>query len=138
MGSANNVPQDTIHDILTGYRSGALAPEAVFKTAVSRASEALRDESSAKNEWINVVSQAAVEKQLTELHRNHPDPQKAPLYGIPFAVKDNIDVAGIPTTAACDAFAYTPAKNAICISRLMAAGALFVGKTNLDQFATGT
>ena len=60
-----------------------------------------------------------------------------PLCGVPFAVKDNIDVAGLPTTAACPAFAYTPAANATVVERLMAAGAILIGKTNLDQFATG-
>ncbi len=62
---------------------------------------------------------------------------KGPLYGIPFAVKDNIDVAGLPTTCACPDFAYTPSRSATVIERLEAAGAITVGKTNLDQFATG-
>lgn len=65
------------------------------------------------------------------------DPVAKPLWGIPFAVKDNIDVAGMPTTAACAEFAYTPAGDATVVARLRAAGALVVGKTNLDQFATG-
>jgi allophanate hydrolase len=60
-----------------------------------------------------------------------------PLYGIPFAVKDNIDVAGLPTTAACPGFAHMPTASAPVVNRLLRAGALFVGKTNLDQFATG-
>ncbi len=60
-----------------------------------------------------------------------------PLAGVPFAVKDNIDVAGLPTTAACPAFAYLPAESATVVQRLQAAGALLLGKTNLDQFATG-
>lgn len=60
-----------------------------------------------------------------------------PLWGIPFAAKDNIDVAGIETTAACPAYAYTPDEDAFVIAKLRAAGALMVGKTNLDQFATG-
>lgn len=64
------------------------------------------------------------------------DPDK-PLWGIPFAVKDNIDVAGLPTTAACPAYAYTPQSDAFVVSKLRAAGALMIGKTNLDQFATG-
>ena len=59
------------------------------------------------------------------------------LYGVPFAVKDNIDVAGLPTTCACPGFAYTPARSNPAVERLLRAGALFVGKTNLDQFATG-
>ena len=60
-----------------------------------------------------------------------------PLYGVPFAVKDNIDVGGLPTTAACPAFAYTAKADATCVARLRAAGAIPIGKTNLDQFATG-
>lgn len=65
------------------------------------------------------------------------DPVAKPLWGVPFAVKDNIDVAGMPTTAACAEYAYMPDKDATVVARLKAAGALVVGKTNLDQFATG-
>ena len=60
-----------------------------------------------------------------------------PLWGVPFAIKDNIDFAGLPTTAACPDFAYAPREDAFCVARLIAAGALPIGKTNLDQFATG-
>ncbi|KQN74848.1 allophanate hydrolase [Devosia sp. Leaf64] len=66
-----------------------------------------------------------------------PEPNSLPLWGIPFAIKDNIDAAGFPTTAACPAFAYSPEQDATVIARLRAAGAIVVGKTNLDQFATG-
>ncbi|SDA93941.1 allophanate hydrolase [Mesorhizobium qingshengii] len=65
------------------------------------------------------------------------DPEGKPLWGVPFAVKDNIDVAGMPTTAACAEYAYVPDKDATVVAHLKAAGALVVGKTNLDQFATG-
>jgi allophanate hydrolase len=65
------------------------------------------------------------------------DPERRPLWGVPFAVKDNIDLAGLPTTAACPAFAYSPAASAPAVARLMAAGAIPIGKTNMDQFATG-
>ena len=64
-------------------------------------------------------------------------PDSLPLWGVPFAVKDNIDVAGLPTTAACPTFSYLPQRDATAVARLRAAGALVVGKTNLDQFATG-
>ncbi|MGC8525395.1 MAG: allophanate hydrolase [Acidibrevibacterium sp.] len=64
-------------------------------------------------------------------------PARGPLYGIPFAVKDNIDAAPLATTAACPAFAYQPAQSAPVVARLVAAGAILIGKTNLDQFATG-
>ena len=60
-----------------------------------------------------------------------------PLFGLPFAVKDNIDVAGLPTTAGCPAFAYAPNRSATVVEQLVRAGAIPVGKTNLDQFATG-
>jgi allophanate hydrolase len=63
--------------------------------------------------------------------------ERLPLFGVPFAVKDNIDVAGIPTTAACPGFAYQPAATATCVRLLLNAGAVLIGKTNLDQFATG-
>ena len=65
------------------------------------------------------------------------DPDAKPLWGLPFAVKDNIDLAGVPTTAGCPAFAYTPPASATAVERLIAAGAVPIGKTNLDQFATG-
>lgn len=75
---------------------------------------------------------------LADVDRLGPlDPTTKPLYGVPFAVKDNIDVVGLPTTAACPAFAYTPAQTAPAVAALQAAGALLIGKTNLDQFATG-
>jgi allophanate hydrolase len=65
------------------------------------------------------------------------DAARFPLWGVPFAVKDNIDVAGVPTTAACPDFAYVPNADAPVVARLVAAGAICLGKTNLDQFATG-
>jgi allophanate hydrolase len=72
-----------------------------------------------------------------ELVARAPEPNSLPLWGVPFAVKDNIDVAGLPTTAACPAFAYDPMTDSTVVARLKAAGALVIGKTNLDQFATG-
>ena len=65
------------------------------------------------------------------------DPTSLPLYGIPFAIKDNIDLAGVPTTAACPEYAYTAPQSATVVQRLIDAGAIPIGKTNLDQFATG-
>jgi allophanate hydrolase len=63
--------------------------------------------------------------------------QQRPLFGVPFAVKDNIDVAGLPTTAACPAWAHTAPAHATVVQKLLDAGAVLLGKTNLDQFATG-
>ena len=65
------------------------------------------------------------------------DAAQLPLYGVPIAVKDNIDVAGLPTSAGCPAFSYLPSHDATSVARLRAAGAIIIGKTNLDQFATG-
>jgi len=64
-------------------------------------------------------------------------PQGRPLWGVPFAVKDNIDIAGLRTTAGCPGFAYLPTETAPCVARLLDAGAILIGKTNMDQFATG-
>jgi allophanate hydrolase len=77
------------------------------------------------------------EAALAALERAESAAQRGPLFGVPFAVKDNIDVAGLPTTAACPEFAYVPARSAAVVERLVAAGAIVIGKTNLDQFATG-
>jgi allophanate hydrolase len=85
--------------------------------------------------WLHVLSDAELEPYLARLEAS--DPAALPLYGIPFAIKDNIDLAGVPTTAACPRFAYVPERSAHVVERLIAAGAIPIGKTNLDQFATG-
>ncbi len=88
--------------------------------------------------WIARVAAETLHERASILDAVPQERRAAlPLYGLPFAVKDNIDVAGMPTTAACPAFAYTPERSATAVERLEAAGALLVGKTNLDQFATG-
>jgi allophanate hydrolase len=91
--------------------------------------------------WISRPGDSAVRDRARELDAMvAADPrviERLPLFGVPFAVKDNIDVAGMPTTAACPDFTYTPGQSAPVVDRLLAAGAVLVGKTNLDQFATG-
>jgi allophanate hydrolase len=87
--------------------------------------------------WISLVERATLHERATELEALRAAGGLPPLYGVPFAVKDNIDVAGLPTTAACPAFAYAPTVDAGSVRRLLDAGAVVVGKTNLDQFATG-
>ena len=87
--------------------------------------------------FISLVALDDFRRAANELLERAPDPSLFPLWGIPFAVKDNIDVAGLETTAACPAFAYRAEKDATVVARLRAAGALVLGKTNLDQFATG-
>ncbi len=94
--------------------------------------------------WLARAGEADLLAQLDALEARaaaHPDRASAmramPLFGVPFAVKDNIDIAGVPTTAACPAFAFTPAADAGVVARLVETGAVWAGKTNLDQFATG-
>jgi len=83
--------------------------------------------------WISLVPR---ENALEQAHEVESSPPSA-LAGMTFAVKDNIDVAGMPTTAGCPAYAYTPASSATVVQRLENAGAILIGKTNMDQFATG-
>lgn len=108
------------------YQSGQHNPGEVLRAVHARIEEA-----GERPVWIHRVP---LEEMLARAAKLDP---KLPLYGVPFAVKDNIDVAGIPTTAGCPAYAYTPQKSATVVQRLLDAGAILAGKTNLDQFATG-
>jgi allophanate hydrolase len=112
------------------YASGEATPEGIVREIVRRA-EADRE----MNIWITPPSEDMIRPYLERLRRL--DPNASPLWGIPFAIKDNIDMAGVPTTAACPQYAYTPDEHAAVVQRLIDAGAIPVGKTNLDQFATG-
>lgn len=85
--------------------------------------------------WIYVLNDAEIKPYLERLHQSSIE--ELPLYGIPFAVKDNIDIHGVPTTAACPEISYPPVATARVVERLIAAGAVPLGKTNLDQFSTG-
>ncbi|MBV9757262.1 MAG: allophanate hydrolase [Alphaproteobacteria bacterium] len=85
--------------------------------------------------WITRLPDAAILERARTLETEGP--RGRPLWGVTFAVKDNIDIAGLPTTAACPGYAYTPARSAPAAQRLLDAGAVLIGKTNLDQFATG-
>lgn len=86
------------------------------------------------NIWITPPSEELIGPYLKELEKKD---RSLPLWGVPFAIKDNIDLAGVPTTAGCPDYAYTPEKSAFVVARLIDNGAIPVGKTNLDQFATG-
>lgn len=120
----------SIYALHQAYQNGELTPEQVVDYI---------DEQCARYDdnpiWIQRLSRAALTPYLTALQGKSP--AELPLYGIPFAIKDNIDLAGIPTTAACAEYAYTPSESAFVVQRLIEAGAIPIGKTNLDQFATG-
>jgi allophanate hydrolase len=127
-------PQTTlnlsIRHLFAAYREGALRPATLVEQIRTRIAEHAAD-----NIWIHVLSDAELAPYLARLSR--ADPETLPLYGIPFAIKDNIDLAGVPTTAALPELAWTPERSATVVERLVAAGALPIGKTNLDQLATG-
>lgn len=115
------------------YADGTATPVSVIEDVLARIGE--RDEDAV---WIEKAAAADLRRRAEELAGLPAEARaRMPLYGIPFAVKDNIDVAGLPTTAGCPAFAYRPERSATVVQRLEAAGAICLGKTNLDQFATG-
>jgi len=120
----------SIHSLEASYLEGSLTPVSLVETLLNKIGA-----SSNKAVWIVPPSRDRVLAAAVDLGGR--DPRGLPLYGIPFVVKDNIDVAGIPTTAGCPDYAYTPKKNAPVVQHLLDAGAIFLGKTNLDQFATG-
>jgi allophanate hydrolase len=115
----------------TAYEGGSLTPRQLIL--------ALREQAAALNPefklFIHLLSIEELEPYLAAL--DGKSPAELPLFGVPFAIKDNIDLAGIPTTAACPAFAYVPEQSASIVEQLLALGAVPLGKTNLDQFATG-
>jgi allophanate hydrolase len=114
------------------YASRRVSPRDVLQSVIER-----RANWPDKAVFITLSSDADLLDAADALLERHPEPNSLPLWGIPFAVKDNIDVAGLPTTAGCPVFAYEPEADATVVSRLKAAGAIVIGKTNLDQFATG-
>jgi allophanate hydrolase len=121
---------DTIAAILHSHRTGSATPAQTVARSFARIRAhndpalfiSLRDEAAAVEEAMTLMASRA---------------QDRPLYGVPVAIKDNIDVEGLPTTAGCPAFAYNPVNDATAVARLRQAGAIVIGKTNLDQFATG-
>lgn len=120
----------SISGLRSAYQTGELTPEQLIKSIWAQI-ERNKD----KNIWIHVLTESEIIPYLEALKEK--DPESCPLWGVPFAIKDNIDLAGIPTTAACEAFSFTPDTSAQVVQQLLDAGALPIGKTNLDQFATG-
>ncbi|HUZ67386.1 MAG TPA: allophanate hydrolase [Beijerinckiaceae bacterium] len=115
------------------YAHGETRPSEVVRAILSRISSRGED-----GVWLSLFSSERLLERAGALERlGKPERARTPLWGVPFAVKDNIAVAGLPTTAGCPAFSYLPVKSATAVARLVAAGAIPIGKTNLDQFATG-
>jgi allophanate hydrolase len=121
---------ETVAAIVAAHRTGAMTPA----QTVARSFQRIRDH----NDPAIFISLRDEKHALAEAEAlSAKDPALLPLYGIPVAVKDNIDASGVPTTAACPAFSYVPSHDSTAVAKLRAAGAIVIGKTNLDQFATG-
>jgi allophanate hydrolase len=112
------------------YASGRARPSDVVTALLDRIGDGRPD-------WIHLQGRDDALDSCADVERRRAAGETLPLYGVPFGVKDNIDVAGMPTTAACPAFSRVPSRSARSVEQLLQAGAICLGKTNLDQFATG-
>jgi len=129
---ASIIPNLDITTLTGRYQVGRLTPTDVIRGLVRRV-----EEYPDAAVWIHRLPQDALLAQSLAVEKRRAAGASLPLFGVPFAVKDSMDVAGYPTTCACPAFAYVPQHTAPVVSRLLDAGAIFVGKTNLDQFGSG-
>jgi allophanate hydrolase len=121
---------ETVAAIVAAHRAGSMTPA----ETVARSYQRIRDYNDPAV-FISLRDEKAALAEAEALAAK--DPASLPLLGVPVAVKDNIDAQGMATTAACPAFAYSPAHDSTAVAKLRAAGAIIIGKTNLDQFATG-
>lgn len=130
-GKFGSLDVSTLHQ---HYLSGTLTVEAMAEAVLARIARC-----GEVGVWISRVADSAVLKRARDLDERFTRQTISdwPLYGVPFAIKDNIDVAAMLTTAACPAFSYVASDTAAVVRRLLDAGALLIGKTNMDQFATG-
>lgn len=119
--------------LTTGYKDGSFKPSDVVETIFDRIAERGDD-----GVWISVVGRDAALTRAKQLEGLPPAVRVSlPLWGVPFSVKDCIDVVGLPTTSACPDYSYVAEESSPSVERLLAAGAILIGKTNMDQFATG-
>lgn len=116
----------------SAYRNGTRTPLEVVEHVLDRIRARGED-----NVWTALADAEQVRARARELTVRAGEIDQLPLYGLPFGVKDNVDVAGIPTTCGCPAFSRTPAQTATAVQKALDAGAIFLGKQTLDQFATG-
>jgi allophanate hydrolase len=132
MSTLTTPPNLTISTLQEQYCTGQISPadvvNAVYDQIASHPDKAV---------WIHLVPREDALAYAVSLSQKYDGKPLPPLYGVPFSVKDSIDVAGIPTTVACPSFAYTPDRTAPVVQKVLDAGGIMIGKTNLDQFATG-
>ena len=126
-----NAPKSfLISDLLEEYRAARLTPRQLIEHALRCVELA-----APRNVWISRLSREWLLERAAALELRTVD--ELPLYGIPFVIKDNIDLAGVPTSAGCAEYSYVPERSSVAVQKLLDAGAIPLGKTNLDQFATG-
>lgn len=119
----------SISHLINSYQRGDFSPREYLAYKLAQAKK------DSNNSWISLLSDAQLERYLQQLEQQSM--ASLPLYGVPFAIKDNIDLEDLPTSAACEAYIYQPDSSAFVVQQLIQAGAVPLGKTNLDQFATG-
>jgi len=119
---------------IEGLKQKYINEEVTVSEVISSIQEKIKDYEN-HNIWIYTLSQEELSPYIKNLENKSP--KDLPLYGIPFAIKDNIDLENIPTTAGCKEYEYIPSESSFVVLKLIEAGAIPIGKTNLDQFATG-
>lgn len=133
MSAHHRIESFGIELLLSGYQKGLFEPSDVVEAVYNRI-DAYPD----KAIWISLVPKEEATAHAADVSGRRRDGEPLPpLYGIPFSVKDSIDVAGYPTTLACPTFAYTAVDTSPVVQKILDAGGIFIGKANLDQFATG-
>ena len=123
------MPAITLSELRNQYQEKSLTPTVLIETLWPKL------ESADPAIWIHRISKESLLERAAEL--DGQSLSELPLYGIPFAVKDNMDVAGCPTSAGCPDFSYQAKTDSYVVELLVSAGAILIGKTNMDQFATG-
>ncbi|KAJ9144664.1 Amidase signature enzyme [Pleurostoma richardsiae] len=123
-----------IGTLLSRYKAGIISPTDVVNIVFNRIEKYKEVD---QGVWIHLESREKCLEAAEKLALKYTGKPLPPLFGIPFSVKDSIDVEGIETTAACPSYAYMPTSNALAVQHILDAGGIFVGKANLDQLATG-
>ena len=123
----------SIQALQSAYASGSLTPSSLVSALQSKI---VSYSTSNPHVWIDVESLEKLQTRAQELEKKYEGKEKPSLYGIPFSAKNNIDVEGFKTTAGCEKFTYYPEETAEVVRRCLEAGAILMGTTNLEQFAT--
>jgi allophanate hydrolase len=123
----------SIEHLRESYRQKTATPSDIVRTVYTRIGN-----HPDKAVWITLIDEDVALERAQKLQQQYPEPDaRPPLYGVPFSVKDSIDIGGMPTTLACPSYAYTATTTAPVVQRILEAGGILIGKTNLDQLATG-